>query len=187
MIKAIIFDFFDVIRTDSYKAWLAANNIPHEGPYFDASYQQDMGNINTGEFLQRLSDLQGRPITQKEIDATAKVDQAVLAIVQSLTKNYKLALLSNAPSVFLRDILAKHRLEQHFNEIVISSEVGMVKPQADIFKHTLQKLGTKADETIFIDDNEKHVTAADKLGIRTIHFHAAEQLKNELLQHDITI
>jgi len=37
MIRAIIFDFFDVIRTNPYKSWLESDNITREGPYFDAS------------------------------------------------------------------------------------------------------------------------------------------------------
>ncbi|HEY1645602.1 MAG TPA: hypothetical protein VGF75_04450 [Candidatus Saccharimonadales bacterium] len=101
MIKAVIFDFFDVIRTDAYKSWLATNSTPHEGPYFDASYQEDMGNITLEEFLEWLSKLQGRKITREELDASAKVDYAVLEIVKALRKNYKLALLSNAPPAII--------------------------------------------------------------------------------------
>lgn len=180
MVKAIIFDFFDVIRTDAYKAWLAASGIPHEGPYFDASFQQDIGTITVEQFLQRLSELQGRPVTLEELETNAKIDYDVLEIVKDLRKHYKLALLSNAPSAFIRQILMKYSLTQYFDEIVVSSEVGMVKPSADIFSYTLKRLGADAPEVLFIDDNEKHTNAAEALGIRSIHFHSAGQLKQEL-------
>lgn len=180
MIKALIFDFFDVIRTDAYKAWLSANNIPHEGPYFDASYQQDMGNITVGEFLDRLSKLQGCKVTREELDESAKVDQDVVNIIKKLRTSYKTALLSNAPSAVIREILAEHDLEKYFDVIIVSSEVGYVKPSPEIFMLTLEKLGLTASEAIFIDDNEKHTDAAEVLGIQSIQFQSAQQLKEHL-------
>jgi HAD superfamily hydrolase (TIGR01509 family) len=180
MIKAIIFDFFDVFRTDAYKTWLKTNNLKLEGEYYEASRQMDLGNITSKEFLERLSRLSGRTITHEEIDSTAKVDEAVVEIAQGLKADYRIALLSNAPSAFIRELLAVHDLERPFHEIVISSEVGMVKPSAEIFEHTLSKLGVQANEAIFIDDNPKHVAAAAKIGIHGVQFFSATQLKGEL-------
>jgi HAD superfamily hydrolase (TIGR01509 family) len=185
MIKAIIFDFFDVIRTDAYKAWLNANNIPHTGPYFDASYQQDMGNITVDDFLDLLSKLQGRPVTREELDASAKVDQDVVEIIAQLRKTYKTTLLSNAPSAVIREILAEHDLEKYFDVIIVSSEVGYVKPSPEIFNLTLEELGLTVAEAIFIDDNKKHTDAAAAFGIQSIQFHSAKQLTEEL--HNIGI
>src|SRR5688500_15407967 len=128
MIKAVIFDFFDVFRTDAYKSWLAANNISHEGEYFNASRRQDMGEITVDEFLQELSKLQSRSVTLQELEANASLDGEVVVIAERLRKNYHIALLSNAPSDFIRGIFAEHNLERLFHEIIISSEVGMVKP-----------------------------------------------------------
>lgn len=185
MIKAIIFDFFDVLRTDAYKAWLQTNKIPHEGDYFEASRQMDLGNITAKEFLKRLSQLGGREITHDEMESSAQVDKAAVEIVKSLKANYRIALLSNAPSAFIRELLEVHKLEQHFHQIVISSEVGMVKPSAKIFEYTLAKLGVMADEAIFIDDNPGHVAAASKMGITGIQFLSANQLKEELAKMGI--
>lgn len=180
MIKAIIFDFFDVIRTDAYKAWLATNNIPHEGPYFDASHQQDIGAITSEQFLERLSELTGRTITFEEVDGAATVDTEVVNIVSELSSKYKLALISNAPSKLIRTILAENDLEQYFYAIVISSEVGMVKPSPEIFAMALQKLAVDPSEAVFIDDNIRHVTGATDVGIQAIQFKSATQLREEL-------
>lgn len=157
MIKAVIFDFFDVFRTDAYKSWLVANAIPHEGEYFEASRRMDMGELTPEQFLEELSRLQGRPVTLQELETNAKLDEAVIAIAETLKENYSIALLSNAPSAFIRALFAEHDLERLFHEIIISSEVGMVKPNVDIFELTLQKLKVAPSEAIFIDDNEKHV------------------------------
>jgi FMN phosphatase YigB (HAD superfamily) len=167
MIKAVLFDFFDVIRTDAYKAWLKTNDIPHTGPFFEASHQQDMGETTVEEFLDKLSQLMGRTITVEEIDGTATLDHQVIGILKGVKKNYKTALISNAPSAFLREILEENDLVKYFDKIVISSEVGMVKP---------------SPEAVFIDDNESHTQAAQKLGIKSIQFLSADQLSEELVK-----
>ena len=182
VIKAIIFDFFDVFRTDAYKAWLETNNIPYEGEYLDASYQLDMGTFTVKDFLQRLSDLSGRAVTLGMLDASATVDDQVVAMASRLQARYRTALLSNSPSDFIRNLLTKHDLAHLFGEIVISSEVGMVKPGPEIFEHVLRKLGVSAAETIFVDDNPAHTNAAEKLGIKSIQFHSAKQLDAELVK-----
>jgi putative hydrolase of the HAD superfamily len=182
MIKAVIFDFFDVFRTDAYKSWLAANNIPREGEYFETSRRQDMGEITIDQFLQELSRLQGRPITLQELESNATLDTEVVAIAEALKKRYRIALLSNAPSVLIRGIFAEHNLERLFHEIIISSEVGMVKPNADIFELTLRRLNVHSSEAMFIDDNEKHVQAAERVGIKSMQFVSAAQLKNDLFE-----
>ena len=180
MIKALIFDFFDVIRTDAYKAWLKRHNIPHEGPYFDASRQMDMGAITPERFHEILSELTGRPVTFEEVDGAATVDNEVVKIVSTLSQAYKLALLSNAPSKFIRGILAEHDLAKYFDVIVVSSEVGMVKPSQEIFHLALQRLDADPAESLFIDDNIRHVEAAAKVGILAVQFTSAEQLKSDL-------
>ena len=187
MIKAIIFDFFDVFRTDAYKAWLQRNNIPHEGDYFEASRQMDLGKLTPETFLERLSELRGRPVTLGELEASASLDEAVVEIARSLKPDYRIALLSNAPSAFIRGLLSEHDLERHFHKIVISSEVGMVKPSAEIFVHTLRELGVRPSEAIFIDDNPGHVAAAERVGITAIQFISAEQLKTELAKAGIKV
>ncbi|HSX17422.1 MAG TPA: HAD family phosphatase [Patescibacteria group bacterium] len=180
MIKAVIFDFFDVFRTDAYKTWLRKNNIAHEGAYFEASRLQDVGEITTDGFLAMLSKLQGRTVTFEEVDGSATVDHEVVEIADALRKHYRLALLSNASSAFLRQLLHELKLDTKFDEIVISSEVGVAKPSAEIFEITLKKLGVDASEVIFVDDNERHTQAAEKLGIKSIIFSSASQLKQDL-------
>jgi HAD superfamily hydrolase (TIGR01509 family) len=187
MIKAVIFDFFDVFRTDAYKSWLVANAIPHEGEYFEASRCMDMGELTPQQFLNELSRLQGRTVTLEELEANAKLDKEVVAIADSLRKDYSIALLSNAPSAFIRALFAEHDLERLFHQIVISSEVGMVKPNADIFELTLQRLGIVASQAIFIDDNEEHVRAARGVGIKSVQFTSAKELRNQLNDLGITL
>jgi putative hydrolase of the HAD superfamily len=180
MIKALIFDFFDVIRTDAYKSWLKANGIAQEGPWAYAAHLQDVGTIDTERFLEQVGELYGKTLTRADMDATATVDQEVVALIAELHQTYPLALLSNASSALIREIIADNDLEKHFDHIIVSSEVGLVKPQPEIFQLALQKLGIEPEEAVFIDDNERYVQAANDLGIHGVQFISATQLRQDL-------
>jgi putative hydrolase of the HAD superfamily len=53
--------------------------------------------------------------------------------------------------------------------VVDSSEVGLRKPNADIFELTLQRLGTPAERTLFLDDFAWNITGAQAVGLQTMH------------------
>ncbi len=61
-------------------------------------------------------------------------------------------------------------VEELFDLVVDSSRVGMRKPNPAIFRLTLERLGGLAPErTVFLDDCEGNVKAADSLGMKTVH------------------
>ncbi len=101
----------------------------------------------------------------------------VASIHQSGTRT---ALLSNMHA----DMVAKVRRDfgwiQHFDCLVFSQEVRLAKPEATIYEHCLRALGTTPHETLFIDDREVNVRAAERIGIRAIRFGSVEQLRGEL-------
>ena len=185
MIKAIIFDFFDVIRSDSYHSWLRAHGFVREGIFHEVSQRLDAGKISLEEFFETLSKQSGEPVTLENFEANAKVNQNVIEIVKQLRRKFTTALLSNAPSALIRDILERNDLEKYFDEIIVSSEVGHIKPNKEIFELTLSKLGIKPHEAIFIDDNKHNIEGSEKVGIRGFHFVTAEQLKKELIRENL--
>jgi 2-haloacid dehalogenase len=67
-----------------------------------------------------------------------------------------------------------------FEYILVSGEVGLIKPNPAIYQLMLEKIGRVASECLFIDDSVKNVTAASQLGFDTIHFQAPQQLEMEL-------
>ncbi|GAA3444373.1 HAD family hydrolase [Planomonospora venezuelensis] len=67
-----------------------------------------------------------------------------------------------------------------FDEIVISGEVGMRKPEPRIFEHTLGVVGLSGAECVFIDDIEANITAARALGIVGVHHRDPETTITEL-------
>ena len=69
---------------------------------------------------------------------------------------------------------------QWFEAVVVSAEVGMMKPHPEIFQYVLQHHQLHADETVFIDDHLPNVEAASALGMHTIHFVDAEDTARQL-------
>jgi 2-haloacid dehalogenase len=70
-----------------------------------------------------------------------------------------------------------------FDELVLSGDVGLVKPDREIFELLIRRRGLNVDRTVFIDDSIDNVAAADRLGFVTIHFNESEtNLRTELLR-----
>jgi HAD superfamily hydrolase (TIGR01509 family) len=182
MFTAIIFDFFDVIRTDPTNKWLNQNGIKKSGNYAKLCMDLDMGKIHMDEFFKTLSDYSG--LSERSIiehyENTEVVDEITLQLVEGLKQKYKIGLLSNAPSKYLRNLLLEHSHDDLFDEVVISAEVKLAKPSSEAFNHIMRRLKSKPNQTIFVDDNIENVNAAEKLGITGIHFKSGAQLKSEL-------
>ena len=95
-------------------------------------------------------------------------------------KGYSLYGLSNWSAETFPLAREKYDFFHLLDDIVISGEVGMIKPDPGIFEHLLQRIARKADECLFIDDAPANVEQAQKMGFTTIQFQSPEQLEDEL-------
>ena len=182
MITTILFDFFDVIRVDPYKKWLDTNEYLREGYWYDIAAQYDRGMITRTEFIAGLS--KESSIHHNDIDAAFKganiFDRDVIELIRSVKKTYKTGLLSNSGGPGLRSLLKEENLEEIFHEIIISGEVGFIKPEREIFQIALDRLQAQPVETIFIDDNPHNVEGAEEVGIHGILFTGVKKLTMDL-------
>ncbi len=99
-----------------------------------------------------------------------------IELIRELSKTYRLFLLSNTSSIHIEavnKILHKasgvERLDDLFETIFLSYEMGIMKPHPEIYERLLEEAGIQADETLFLDDNADNIRAASALGIQTIH------------------
>ncbi|HET7672932.1 MAG TPA: HAD family phosphatase [Candidatus Saccharimonadales bacterium] len=182
MYKAVIFDFFGVIHADPYQRWLNKHGFKRGGEFADLSDMVDKNLITWQEFFQRLSALSKQ--TEAEIKEAfyddRMIDESLVNLIKELKKSYKIGLLSNASNAYLRPILEEHGIAGLFDVDIISSEVGIIKPDPEIFKLTVEKLGVEPAETVFIDDNSYNTDSARTLGITAIHYKDLASLKAEL-------
>jgi 2-haloacid dehalogenase len=83
--------------------------------------------------------------------------------------------------------VAERRFEflSWFDGIVVSGRVGLRKPDPAIFRHLLERFGLEAERTLFVDDSERNVEAARRLGFEALRFESAPQLRRELTQRGV--
>jgi putative hydrolase of the HAD superfamily len=93
----------------------------------------------------------------------------------------KTGILSNMGDSVLECVLAEFAWVQGFDVLVWSFQLGIAKPDPDIYRYVLEKLGTRAEETLFIDDKLVNVEAARALGMQAIEFSAIERLRADLI------
>jgi 2-haloacid dehalogenase len=67
-----------------------------------------------------------------------------------------------------------------FESILVSADVGLIKPDPAVFELLLERIGRTADRCIYIDDNARNVAAAAALGFDAIAFEGVPALRAEL-------
>lgn len=103
-------------------------------------------------------------------------------LLQDGTRRYKLYVLSNWEPMSFREVrLRSNDLFSLFDGIVISGEIGKMKPYHDMFEHVVETYKLDKSKCIFIDDQEENVKAARKFGIgKALLFKNYTQLRQEL-------
>jgi epoxide hydrolase-like predicted phosphatase len=109
-----------------------------------------------------------------------RLDEQLVDFVRHLHKKYKTALLSNAWNDLRQVIADRWHFEDAFDAMVISGEVGLVKPDPKIFRLTLDRLGVTASQAIFVDDFQRNVEAARVIGLQAIRFQTPQQVRDDL-------
>jgi epoxide hydrolase-like predicted phosphatase len=124
----------------------------------------------TLEFAQRLAQETGVEVDPERlvqrIFGGLRLEEGMLdAVGRARGHGYKTALLSNSWGL---DLYPTERFTDLFDLTVISGEVGMRKPDPEIFEHTVKELGVEVSECVFVDDHPGHLKAALELGITTV-------------------
>jgi len=81
-----------------------------------------------------------------------------------------IALLTNNVKEWGSHWRATFPVDELFEIVVDSCEVGLRKPDARIYELTCERIGVKPDASVFIDDNAENIAAARALGMETVHF-----------------
>jgi epoxide hydrolase-like predicted phosphatase len=108
------------------------------------------------------------------------VDVELIDAIRSLKSDYRTALLSNAWPNLRAAIEEQWKFDDAFDVMVISAEVGMVKPDPRIYQYALAVLGVEPGASVFVDDFIENVEGAQAVGMHAIHFQNPEQALAEL-------
>jgi glucose-1-phosphatase len=102
------------------------------------------------------------------------------AFLKSLSKRYRLALLSNTDPIHVQHLEASYSFFAFFPVRIYSCAVGASKPNPLIYKEALRALKVKSNEALYIDDIAAYVEAAKRLGMAGIQFQSPSQLTSDL-------
>ena len=108
------------------------------------------------------------------------VDAQMVAEVASHVGKRRLVLLSNTHDLHVRWIRQRVPLLERFDALVLSCEVGLVKPEPDIYRRALAAAAVPAEEAAFFDDVERYVQAAAAVGLRGRVFTTVAQFRADL-------
>jgi len=98
---------------------------------------------------------------------------------------YPLVALSNWSAETYPKVTKRFALLSWFGTLVISGEVGLIKPDPEIYHYLLKKINREAKDCIFIDDSKQNVRTAEELGFISIHFSSPEGLEENLEELNI--
>lgn len=198
-IKNIIFDLGAVIiNIDPERSRKSLDNISGgnyendmkelmEGNFFE---QYEKGEISTNDFVNTLAEALMQNASESEIKriwnmTLLDIPKARVDILTRAKKDYNTFLLSNTNDLHIEAIYKMleeeynmPNLDSLFDKVYLSYELGLRKPEPEIFRKVLNDNNLKPEETLFIDDSEEHTTAAERLGIRVYHLTSEENLED---------
>jgi len=196
-IRAVFFDFGGVIQRTEHQAprqHLAQRfNMEYEDidkVVFNSpsALQATVGEISESEHwkaIARRLKIQENEIAtiESEFFAGDVVDLSILNYLRSLRPRFITGLISNAWSG-MREYLVRKKMNDAFDHLIISAEVGVAKPEAKIYLLALEQAQVKAEAAVFVDDVPANIEACEKLGMKGILFkdpqEAMQQLKEIL-------
>lgn len=184
MIKAVIFDAFEVIFLnasghffDKYvqdKSKLAA--------FIAVNQASDRNELTYHERIQGLADVAGESyeFINEHLYEDLVRNERLINYIDNLRNNYKIALLSNTGEGSIEQFMSETELNELFDEVVLSYKVGYVKPDKDIFDLTAKKLGVRPEECVFVDDSQNNCEGAEATGMKAILYNDFSVFKNTL-------
>lgn len=184
-VHAIIFDFFGVVSLRVKENFLqthAPRYAERRQEFVDLGKQVDAGFISLETYEQELSAATGVSVEdyRQYMHQAHRINERLLTFIRDhLGAQYKIGMLSNAQ----KDLLTyakPHQLEHIFDDITISAEIGVIKPDPRAFIIACQRLGVEPQHAIMVDDLADNCQAARHIGMRAIHYHSFEQFAQEL-------
>lgn len=129
------------------------------------------------EYVERL---------EREVPELLRPIEENVRLLPALKKSFKLYALSNYGKIYFEMVRKKYDFFKLFDGMVISSHVGYLKPEKEIYLELIRRYGIAPEESLFIDDTPENVEAARELGFRAVRLEEPSRLK-EILTRELNI
>ena len=198
MIKAVIFDVGGVlVRTNDHshrRYWenrLGLQEGESEEIVFNSAMGQkaQIGEISDEELWawvgQQLDLGEDLDAFRSAFWAGDVLDTKLISFVRTLRPAYQTAIISNATDSLRETLGDKFQIADAFDLIVGSAEEKVMKPDHRIYQIALDRLGCHPVEAVFIDDFAHNISAAQNLGLATIHYKVGTDISEELARLNV--
>ena len=198
-IKAVLTDIGGVVlRVHEERTMQAlaemASLAPEEIPPLVVTCPQVVDRLYTGQWSMRDAYEHSREPLRSAV-SYAQFTEAWMAMLgedfpgvreayEALGEGVSLYTLSNVNDLHL-ERMRRHWLYELSAGFYASCEIGMQKPDAEIFHFALERMGLRAAAVLFFDDNEENVLAAGRLGIRAVLVNHRQTVARTLREHGI--
>ena len=201
MLKVIIFDVGGVLYKKNYNGYyrqsfdhfskqLKISKGAVRKAFLASDYKAMTGKENAEEFVKRVSMFLGKELVFADFlsflnNRPKNMDSRMLLLAKKLKKNYKVIVLSDDIKDASKPM--RKKLRMYFHKLYFSCDLGVRKPNKKIFKIAINKLHTKPDECLFIDDKPENVKAAKSIGIHAMQFENYNKLLKDLKNHGVKL
>lgn len=182
MIRGIIFDCFGVLYHGSIGHLYELTPKASHAELENLCLSSDYGYISREDFIAQVCELTGR--TAESIEVIMRSDHirntAMIDYIRRLRPTYKVAMLSNVGRGVINRLFSTNELAELFDVVVLSSEVGMVKPDPDIYCLAAERLGIAPEDCLMVDDLTENIIGAQSIGMQGLVFSNTQQFVSDI-------
>lgn len=196
--KVIIFDLGGVLLNLDYtlttKAFISLGMTDFENRYSqlqqtDLFDQFEIGKVSPFHFVNRLLDQLPAGTTANQVvhawnAMVLDFPKERLDWLLKLKAERRIFLLSNTNTLHidavkraLKTAVGHDRLEDYFEKVFLSHEIGMRKPHVETFAWVADQIGVKPEDCLFIDDSPQHVEGAKQAGLQAVHLSGDQRIE----------
>lgn len=187
--KAVIFDFGNVIiNIELQRIYNTFAKFTSKTPtYIEKRLEEDQifrryesGQFTDEEFREVIRQTLGFPLSDKEIDTSwnailLDIPTDRIELIKNIRLKFPIYLLSNtnnihieASNLYLKKQHSIENLDLLFDKVFLSYQMGMWKPDVEIYHTVLKQIKLQPHEALFLDDNLKNIESAKAIGMQTI-------------------
>ena len=199
MIKAILFDLGRVIVPFEFGRGYARIEALCGVPAGEISgrirptglvEKFECGAIDSHDFVRQFSAVLGLDCSHEEfaeIWSSIFLPETLIpeSLLAGLAKNYRLVLVSNTNALHFEMIRNNYPLLSHFHSLVLSYQVGAMKPSPLIYRRAIEEAGCEPHECFFTADMPAFVAGAREQGIDAVQFESAAHTEAELRRRGV--
>jgi putative hydrolase of the HAD superfamily len=182
-VRAVVFDFGGVLcfhppdeRFDPIAREFGISTPDLQRLFWAHRIPYDAGLLDSRAYWRKIAELAGRAfdesrlpaIIRHEVELWNDFDERVLSWAAHLqARGFRTAILSNLPQPLGEELRATPGFLDPFDHLTFSYELGVVKPQPEIYRHSIEGLGVNPSEVLFLDDRPDNVEGARATGMHS--------------------